>query len=491
MGYANADFTGMPFTGKSPLTVQFTDLSDSGFGDPVMINAWYWDFGDGTTSEEQNPEHTYSYPGTYTVSLTVYQPTTGGTSAITISANVSGYNHNTMTKPGYVVVSDPDGKTEENICLRFATEDTEGKGWSECDGRDWVDPVEDGAYIIQDEQDVPRCIVEDEDSAIYELDTYDRVNFLKPSYVDKADSDGSGGVEIEGSKWSPEHTAGPGNEEKTVQDDTSWVQVRPNDPDNRGQTGYDAAGMRTAQAFGLNVYVDGEKNIAEAETDDIPENGCISYPGVPVSGNRLQYELTFAASEFMFVERKHQILVKDDFGNPAEVTMAEYDLQKEMETDKVLHITRGNNLYDRVSKTNATTAGMVTNSSGPDGWNKSAISFLNNIYLQNPAISGNYSIMVWGILGSAMQFLDGGIPLVLVAYTPLVAIDVTPWILYYSNTLTNLGTNLVFGPVFGFGIRAFDVRIYSKHISNAAIANYYRNVSRNKGEAYLPAYCEI
>ncbi|MBN4061813.1 PKD domain-containing protein [Bacteroidales bacterium AH-315-I05] len=43
--------------------VNFTDLSTG------LPNSWLWDFGDGTTSNQQNPSHTYSSPGTYTVSL--------------------------------------------------------------------------------------------------------------------------------------------------------------------------------------------------------------------------------------------------------------------------------------------------------------------------------------------------------------------------------------------------------------------------------------
>ena len=32
--------------------------------------SWLWDFGDGTTSTEQNPAHTYSTEGNYTICLT-------------------------------------------------------------------------------------------------------------------------------------------------------------------------------------------------------------------------------------------------------------------------------------------------------------------------------------------------------------------------------------------------------------------------------------
>lgn len=44
--------------------VIFTDLT------PNAVN-WFWDFGDGTISSEQNPSHTYQMPGEYTVTLVV------------------------------------------------------------------------------------------------------------------------------------------------------------------------------------------------------------------------------------------------------------------------------------------------------------------------------------------------------------------------------------------------------------------------------------
>jgi PKD repeat protein/subtilisin family serine protease len=60
-----ADFTATPVSGNSPLFVQFTNASTG------HVSSWFWDFGDGTTSNEQNPLHTYQNIGSYTVSLTV------------------------------------------------------------------------------------------------------------------------------------------------------------------------------------------------------------------------------------------------------------------------------------------------------------------------------------------------------------------------------------------------------------------------------------
>ncbi len=45
---------------------QFTDASTSTYG---LINFWSWSFGDGNTSSIQNPQHTYTTPGNYTVRL--------------------------------------------------------------------------------------------------------------------------------------------------------------------------------------------------------------------------------------------------------------------------------------------------------------------------------------------------------------------------------------------------------------------------------------
>ena len=47
---------------------QFTDTSNNP-GDPAV--EWAWEFGDGATSDEQNPTHSYENVGVYTVSLTV------------------------------------------------------------------------------------------------------------------------------------------------------------------------------------------------------------------------------------------------------------------------------------------------------------------------------------------------------------------------------------------------------------------------------------
>ncbi|TMI64493.1 MAG: PKD domain-containing protein [Bacteroidetes bacterium] len=67
---------------RSPFTVQFTDISPA-------ASTWLWNFGDGGTSNLQNPSHTYTSGGVFDVSLTITLP--GGCT-------------NTITKPQLIKI---------------------------------------------------------------------------------------------------------------------------------------------------------------------------------------------------------------------------------------------------------------------------------------------------------------------------------------------------------------------------------------------------
>lgn len=57
-------------TACAPAVIQFMDSSVT--GNPAdQIHQWFWDFGDGNSSQLQDPVHVYDDPGTYTVTLTV------------------------------------------------------------------------------------------------------------------------------------------------------------------------------------------------------------------------------------------------------------------------------------------------------------------------------------------------------------------------------------------------------------------------------------
>ena len=57
-----------PSSGNAPLDVQFTDSSTG------SVTAWLWEFGDGQSSNEQHPVHTYTQQGSYFITLRVTGP---------------------------------------------------------------------------------------------------------------------------------------------------------------------------------------------------------------------------------------------------------------------------------------------------------------------------------------------------------------------------------------------------------------------------------
>ena len=61
-----ADFTAFPASGAFPLPVTFTAQAST------SVTGVIWNFGDGDTSTQLNPSHTYTTPGLYNVQLTVY-----------------------------------------------------------------------------------------------------------------------------------------------------------------------------------------------------------------------------------------------------------------------------------------------------------------------------------------------------------------------------------------------------------------------------------
>ncbi|AEH60743.1 PKD domain containing protein [Methanosalsum zhilinae DSM 4017] len=74
-----ASFTATPTSGEVPLEVTFIDESENAV-------EYHWEFGDGETSTQANPSHTYTQPGMYNVTLTVTNEAGQDVSEVTITA---------------------------------------------------------------------------------------------------------------------------------------------------------------------------------------------------------------------------------------------------------------------------------------------------------------------------------------------------------------------------------------------------------------------
>src|SRR5207244_2233557 len=79
------------FTSSCPtLTCSFTDQRSDPDG---SVTSWQWTFGDGTTgSTAQNPSHTYSAAGSYTVTLTVKDNQNASSSPVSHTVQVNAPN---------------------------------------------------------------------------------------------------------------------------------------------------------------------------------------------------------------------------------------------------------------------------------------------------------------------------------------------------------------------------------------------------------------
>lgn len=155
-----SDFTNtQPTVCRAPFNISFTSNSTG----PGTLT-WYWDFGDGNTSTQQNPSHTYSTPGNYTV---------------TFATTSSGGCSDTMRKTNALVIenintsfSAPDSvctNTDVNF-LNNSTPAPSSANWNFGDGNNSsvINPVKSystpGTYIVR----------------LYNTYTYCTDSFVKP-----------------------------------------------------------------------------------------------------------------------------------------------------------------------------------------------------------------------------------------------------------------------------------------------------------------------
>ncbi|ASJ05725.1 Ig-like domain repeat protein [Thermococcus barossii] len=132
------DFSYSPSSPTIEDTVQFFDNSHDPDGGSIVY--WHWDFGDGSTSTSQNPQHQYTTPGTYTVTLWV-KDDDGQMSSISKTITVSDVsNHRPViqdiifypsnpevNQPVWMeaIVNDPDGDSIDMYYWDFGDGSTE------------------------------------------------------------------------------------------------------------------------------------------------------------------------------------------------------------------------------------------------------------------------------------------------------------------------------------------------------------------------------
>jgi len=113
--------------------------------------SWFWDFGDGDSSDEQNPSHIYDSPGNYTVILNVSDDS-GNTSEDTTWAWIQESN-DPPDKPN--IDGETNGKMETSYDYNFTSTDPEGLHiwhyieWGDGQNTGWIGPYMSGETITK------------------------------------------------------------------------------------------------------------------------------------------------------------------------------------------------------------------------------------------------------------------------------------------------------------------------------------------------------
>jgi outer membrane protein assembly factor BamB len=136
-----------PYHGLKDETLEFTGSAYGGY--PPY--SYYWDFGDTQSSDEQNPLHTYTTQGNYTITLTVTDDT-GNTSDDYTWAWIQDGN----SPPDTPEIDGPNqGYEKRKYTYTFLTSDPEGLqvwyyiNWDDGHNTGWIGPYSSGESITQ------------------------------------------------------------------------------------------------------------------------------------------------------------------------------------------------------------------------------------------------------------------------------------------------------------------------------------------------------
>lgn len=346
------EFSGTPRYGRAELEVQFTDETT------LEAAKWFWDFGDGNTSNIQHPLHTYRKPGVYDVELLVW---------------IENIMYSKF-KARYIVVW-PGGLKVANTdkCWSLALKPEQGIGWREFGGPGWVFPESRvGLFsVFSDYRQQMRLITDARTGKTYRFATR---NGPKGSGVIRRAVDRHG--DSYGSKEIPwavrfrEHTGD--RKYLHIRHLLSHFNVEPEDHGNAGNAGYDSIGYRENQRINLKIYVDGRLG-HEEDLRNLPINGEIAATRV-IDGRRVQLYLSGSAAELRITSQETDYVLLEKSGPPADRNLSEYSWQSEFDMPLV-HF--GRNVDKTLNLATGTSAAgsVYSDTTGPDNQSTSAMVF--------------------------------------------------------------------------------------------------------------------
>ena len=404
----------------------------------MTLSQRLWNFGDGTTSTEANPTHTYKNPGVFTVRCD-YQGYTG----------VSGtFFSGSITKEKLITVFNGgnDSSVITNKSFRYGLTSSQGVGFSENTGSDWVFPEgRTGTVMVYDNNKQPHLLVLNySDGKFYDISTRDSAassNIVKV-WQDKVDISGIAGTDICPKVRFRETT---GTFEKFfIRTASESIYTRPVDK---------IEGYPSGITFDVSQYVDDKQTKYKATTKDIklPKQELVF--DRQVEGHRIITEVVTNKAKVQIVGREMDYISYDRSPDPITKISSEDTWQQNISLPTSWISRGGNQLVDKA--TGSTLVGNVTYITGVDGKGSSAITITTPIQLVNNLITSG-TLMLWCGLGYTIP----GITLITIG-------GFDDWFLCYATGSIPANITLPNGNV-------FDVRLYSTVLDNDTM-QYYMN----------------
>lgn len=164
-----AEFQAEPLVGFSPAKVNFSDLSNG------KISSWLWDFGDGGSSSDQNPTHSYKTAGIFSAELTVSGSTGADTEKKTNLINIEDGGVPSGLSSAFVVDSrivKPDSEIEFSD---LSSGDVTGRKWDFGDNTTSEEQNPKHSYSKEDVYTVSLSVFNDDGK----VDTLTRVAYVE------------------------------------------------------------------------------------------------------------------------------------------------------------------------------------------------------------------------------------------------------------------------------------------------------------------------
>lgn len=441
---------------------------------PYVIK-WYWDFGDGEYSTEQNPYHVYKTPGLYTISLTV-----------TDSKN----NTATYTRTEYVTVSTNESFVhgiayqDNRKCFNYGLRPEHGGGWSENRGANWVWPESQASILRVTKGDYVYKIVWDERNGLPFTINLRPNTLANPSldtiYYDKKNLPQlTTGYEIGGILKTREFVGE--NRYYKLKHEETYFDIRPEDVD---------AGYRSNQQFDVTLYTDGEAAAKDTLTDISDDREQVFLR--KKEGDTVQLQIDSATSDFRISKIEPIIRAKDVARHATDNSITEDDYEVEFANPE-LWFTRGYDdgvgksgyLYNRVARADIGAGGVAytyggepTMVVGPDGLTYSGVTITTKLELGNDAISSG-TLILWHSSGYSISGVS------LTQISDAVSKGGLTW--YCSYYQGDIPANLELD-VDGVPTLLYDLRLYDSTLSSASMTHYYNDVVNNEGKGYLPGF---